>query len=115
MSKTETERLALAERKIEELQGDLRGERDRSFGMRKQLEAAAHDAASLESRLTRMLRTIEGSYHLPSTLTVDDIEVLIEVRELRMHINSKITAAERKVFDRLYEVLDRLLVRRPVS
>ena len=53
------ERLALAEAKIAELQTDLRAERDRTLGMRRQLEAAAHDAAGLESRLRWMIEKLD--------------------------------------------------------
>jgi hypothetical protein len=45
------------------LGGDLQAERDRSYGMRKQVEAAAHDAAGLESRLRAMIARVEASYH----------------------------------------------------
>jgi hypothetical protein len=62
MSRTE-ERLALAEAKIVELQTDLYEERQRSVQMRQQLEAAAHDAASLESRLRGAIAKLEASYH----------------------------------------------------
>lgn len=41
---------------------DFQAERQRTTTHRKQLEAAAHDAASLESRLRGMITQIEASY-----------------------------------------------------
>ncbi len=110
-----TDRLQLAEKKIEELQGDLATERSRTHGMRRQIEAAAYDAANMESRLMRIARTLETDAQAPLRLTVEDVEVFIEVRELRMSIDSRLSAGDRAVFDRLYSVLDRLLARTPAT
>lgn len=86
----------------------------------KQLEAAAHDASSLESRLNRMIRTVEGSFNEASALasklaevtgvlTVEDCQILIDVRTMRLNIHSGLDRHQRATFDRLYELLDRLL------
>jgi hypothetical protein len=127
MSRTEAERMVVD---IVGVTGDLVHERRLSIAQtyidtlrvnsaavvtRRQLEAAAHEAASLEDRLKGMIDSLNGGYQEPAKLTVDDIEVLLDVRGLHMNINSRITPRERAVFDRLYALLDeRLLVRRKV-
>lgn len=55
--------LESAEQNRQLFTADFQAERQRTTTHRKQLEAAAHDAATLESRLRGMIGQIEASYH----------------------------------------------------
>jgi hypothetical protein len=99
----------LGEKLRAESAANLQAERDCNFGLGKQLVAAAHDAASLESRLTGMLKSLNGQFAKTFQFSDDEYAVLGLVRQKRLQIRSEFTPNERRLFDRLSEILDRIL------